>query len=806
MNKFTDRVQRVIVLAKREAIRLGDDAVTDEHLLIGLLKEGGGVGVMALMDLGIDLNEVLKAIFESHRKTGGTMLLGEIPYNKEAKQVLAYAEEEAQRLGHGFVGTEHLLIGILMYSNGIANQILFSFGLDVDRVRDEILTILSGEGEVKPKSTKSKTPSLDHFSRDITLLAREGKLDPIIGRQKEIERVTQILCRRKKNNPALIGEPGVGKTAIVEGLAQHIVAGKAPGLLHDSRLLALDLAAVVAGTKYRGQFEERLKTILQETRKSPNIILFIDELHTLVGAGAAEGAIDASNMLKPALARGEIHCIGATTLNEYRKYIEKDGALERRFQCVHVDPPNVQETIKILRGLKSKYQAHHGVVYDDNALVAAATLSDRYISDKYLPDKAIDIIDETGSRVKLRKFPKRSPQLKKLEEQLSTLKKVKEDAVKHQSFEEAARLRDQQRQVEQKINSFLEDKKLGRVHEEDVRDVISLWTGIPLVKLKQKEQERLLNIEKALRAKVVGQEEAIKALARAIRRSRTGLKDLRRPIGSFIFLGPTGVGKTYLARKLAEFLFDSETALIRFDMSEYMEKFNVSRLIGAPPGYVGYEEGGQLTESVRRRPYSVILFDEIEKAHPDVFNILLQILDDGFVADSFGRRVNFRNAVLIMTSNIGTRELKRAKIGFETKEEVIDYEAMKKRLMEEVKKVFRPEFLNRIDEVLVFKALGRGEMWKIVELLFSELQERIKEKGITLILDDSAKELLIEEGFDPNFGARPLKRAIERIIEDPLSERLLQIGFKKGTRLKVVREKGKVSFVVEPARKVLVRK
>ncbi|MCK4352594.1 ATP-dependent Clp protease ATP-binding subunit [candidate division WOR-3 bacterium] len=806
MNQFTERVHRVFAIAKREAIRLGNDSVGSEHLLIGIIKEGGGVGKMILMNLDIETNELLKVIYESCRKSGGTGLLGEIPLNNETKKILSYAEEEAQQLNHGYIGTEHILLGILRAEASLASQILFSFGLEIDKVRDEILAILSGGEKPKLKSHKSKTPTLDHFSRDITRMASEGKLDPIIGRKKEIGRIIQTLCRRKKNNPVLIGEPGVGKTAIVEGLAQCVMNREVPDLLKESRILALDLAALVAGTKYRGQFEERLKTVIREITRVPNIILFIDELHTLVGAGAAEGAIDASNMLKPALARGEIHCIGATTLNEYRKYIEKDGSLERRFQSIHIDPPSVKETIQILRGLKSKYEAHHSVLYEDTALIASATLSDRYISDKYLPDKAIDIIDEAGSRVKLKKLPKAPPQLNILEEKLIHIKDLKKDAVNNQKFEEAARLKDEQHYLELQIQSFKKEKKIGRVREDDIRQVISLWTGIPLLKLKQEEQEKLLKTEATLKGKVVGQDEAIHALARAIRRSRTGLKDLRRPIGSFIFLGPTGVGKTYLAKKLAEFLFDSENALIRFDMSEYMEKFNTSRLIGAPPGYVGYEEGGQLTERIRRKPYSVVLFDEIEKAHPDVFNLLLQILDEGILTDSLGRKVNFKNTVLIMTSNIGTKGLKGAKIGFESKEEIADYSSMKKRLMEEVKKVFRPEFLNRIDEVLVFRALGKPEMKKIVELLLSELQERIRERGINLSVDENAKELLIEEGFDPNFGARPLKRAMEKLIEDPLSDKILEIGFKKGTRLRAIREKDNIDFIIESFHGVLVKK
>jgi len=584
-------------------------------------------------------------------------------------------------------------------------------------------------------------------------------------------------------------------------LAQRIVAGDVPPLLQNAQIFALDLALLIAGTKYRGQFEERLKGILKELQEAPNIILFIDELHTLVGAGAAEGAVDASNMLKPALARGEVHCIGATTANEYRKYIEKDGALERRFQPIYVMPPTVRETIEILRGLRPRYEAHHGVRYDDKALIAAATLSDKYITSKFLPDKAIDIIDEAGSRVKLMAPIKGKDKLKTLHKELKKLETLKKEAVSHQKFEEAARIRDKQREVEEMIESFKEKSTIRRVTEARIREVISLWTGIPLFKLKQEDQIKLLKMEETLKKKVVGQDEAIRVLAKAVRRSRAGVKDVKRPIGSFIFLGPTGVGKTYLAKKLAEFLFDSENALIRIDMSEYMEKFNVSRLIGAPPGYVGYEEGGQLTEHVRRRPYSVVLFDEIEKAHYEVFNILLQILDEGRITDSFGRQVDFRNTILIMTSNIGTKELKKTKIGFQGKERILDYEESKEVLLEEVKKVFRPEFLNRVDDIVVFRALGKKEMEKIVEILFEELRERIKEKGIDIILDASAKELLIEEGFDPNYGARPLKRAMERIIEDPLSEKILELEIKKGVALRIVRGKKGIDFVVEKKRK-----
>lgn len=783
--KFTNRVIRVLSLAKREAFSLGYDSVGGEHILLALIKEGSGVAVTVLVNLRIDLEEIINAILEGYEIGGKTTLLhNDIPFNKDANKVLRLAEEESKRMGHSYIGTEHLLMGLILNEEGIASQILVSFGIDADIVRNEILSVLGTPGAIGEKKTKKhKTPALDYFTRDITKLARRGELDPIIGRNNEIERVIQIICRRKKNNPVLIGEAGVGKTAIVEGIAERIVSKRVPSVLQDMRVLALDLALVVAGTKYRGQFEERLKAILREIKTVEKIVLFIDELHTIVGAGAAEGAIDAGNMLKPALARGEIRCIGATTLNEYRRYIEKDGALERRFQPIMVSPPSVEETIEILRGLKKRYEDYHNVIYTDEALCAAASLSDRYISDRFLPDKAIDVIDEAGSRAKLTGSSKPRESLG-LKRKIESLKIEKEKYIKEQNFEKAARIRDEERRLRDRIKSPKKGKR-KRVREEDIRRVISLWTSVPLVKLKQSEQEKLIKMEEELGKVVIGQEEAIASVSKAIRRARAGLKDPRRPIGSFIFLGPTGVGKTYLARKLAEFLFDNENALIRLDMSEYMEKFSVSRLIGAPPGYVGYEEGGQLTERVRRNPYSVVLFDEIEKAHPEVFNILLQILEDGRLTDSVGRHIDFKNTVIIMTSNIGTREVKKG-IGFGASEIEADHRSQKLFFLSGVKKVFSPEFLNRVDEIIVFRSLGRENMGKIVDILFEEVRNRVREKGIELKLTREAKALLIEKGFDPEFGARPLKRTIEQLLEDPLSSEVLKKDL-KGKKLRIER-------------------
>ncbi|PIP14180.1 MAG: ATP-dependent Clp protease ATP-binding subunit ClpC [bacterium (Candidatus Stahlbacteria) CG23_combo_of_CG06-09_8_20_14_all_40_9] len=769
--KYTPRVVKVLSIARNEAIRRGDDSIDSEHILLGIIKEGEGVAANVFARLGVSIDDIIDEIDAGHNYPDNSTFISISPVlSEDARTVLKQAEIEASELGHDYIGTEHLLLAILSIPSLGAFQILSSFSIDKNTAKDTILDLLGTPKDKKKKS--SKTPALDFFTRDITKLAREEMLDPIIGRNEEIERVIQIVCRRKKNNPVLIGEPGVGKTAIVEGIAERIAQGNVPAVLLNKRLLTLDLSLVVAGTKYRGQFEERLKAILQEIKTRKNIILFIDEVHTLVGAGAAEGAIDASNMLKPALAAGEIQCIGATTLSEYRKYIERDGALERRFQPVMVNPPDKESTLKILKGLKRKYEEYHNVIYTDEALKEAVELSDRYITDRFLPDKAIDVIDEAGSRVKLKGT--HSKETANLRKHVEDLLKRKEEEVMRQNFELAAKLRDKQKKLEKGLQLLMEGKQLktAKVVVEDIRKVVSLWTSIPLTRIEIKEQERLLKMESELSKKVVGQDEAIKVIAMAIKRARAGLKDPRRPIGSFIFLGPTGVGKTYLAEKLAEFLFDSESALIKLDMSEYIERFNLSKLIGAPPGYIGYDEGGQLTERMRRRPYSVILFDEIEKAHPDIFNILLQILENGVLTDSFGRHIDFKNTCIILTSNIGTKEIGK-EIGFGAGEKVEDRKIF---LMSEVKKVFNPEFLNRIDEIVVFNALGKKEMGKIVDILVKEVIDRVKAKGFTVEISSEAKELLIEKGFDPEYGARPLKRSIQRLLEDPLSDKLLVAG------------------------------
>ena len=802
-NRFTERARKVIVLAKEEARRFNHDYIGTEHLLLGLIREGEGVAAAVLQKMGLSLESIRLEIEKLVQPGPSTQILGDIPFTPRSKKSLELAAEEARALGHNYIGTEHLLLGLIREGEGVASQVLLNAGLDLNRVRSEIMEILGsvtpGFGTQGP-STKSKTPALDAFGRDLTALARENKLDPVINRAKEIERVIQILSRRTKNNPVLLGEAGVGKTAIVEGLAQQIVAGNVPEVLRDKRIIIMDLALMIAGTKYRGQFEERIKAVMDEIKRSKDVVIFIDELHTLVGAGAAEGAIDASNILKPSLSRGEIQCIGATTMDEYRKHIEKDAALERRFQTIMVEPPSVDETVEILKGLRDKYEAHHRVEFTDESLEAAAKLSDRYISGRFLPDKAIDIIDETGSRARLAVLTV-PEEIKELEKKVEDLKKEKEAFIKSQDFEKAAGLRDKERQARTELDNKKKewiherDKNCPSIKEDDIAFIVSHWTGIPIVKLEQKDSEKLLKIEDEIRKRVVGQDEALSVIAHAVRRSRAGIKDPKRPIGSFIFLGPTGVGKTLLARALTEFMFGDENALIQLDMSEYMEKFNVSRLVGAPPGYVGYEEGGQLTEKIRRRPYAVILLDEIEKAHPDVFNILLQVLEEGRLTDSFGRKVDFRNTILIMTSNVGADILrKQGSLGFKSRNEEVTYQEMKQKLLEEVKKTFKPEFLNRVDDIVVFKSLGKESLFNIVEIEISYVADRLKEQKITFELDKAAKELLIEKGFDPVFGARPLKRTIQRYLEDPLAQDLISNKFKEGTHIKITRKRDELEF------------
>ncbi|CAI6220640.1 ATP-dependent Clp protease ATP-binding subunit [Bacillus subtilis] len=804
--RFTERAQKVLALAQEEALRLGHNNIGTEHILLGLVREGEGIAAKALQALGLGSDKIQKEV-ESLIGRGQEMSQT-IHYTPRAKKVIELSMDEARKLGHSYVGTEHILLGLIREGEGVAARVLNNLGVSLNKARQQVLQLLgSNETGSSAAGTNSNanTPTLDSLARDLTAIAKEDSLDPVIGRSKEIQRVIEVLSRRTKNNPVLIGEPGVGKTAIAEGLAQQIINNEVPEILRDKRVMTLDMGTVVAGTKYRGEFEDRLKKVMDEIRQAGNIILFIDELHTLIGAGGAEGAIDASNILKPSLARGELQCIGATTLDEYRKYIEKDAALERRFQPIQVDQPSVDESIQILQGLRDRYEAHHRVSITDDAIEAAVKLSDRYISDRFLPDKAIDLIDEAGSKVRLRSFTT-PPNLKELEQKLDEVRKEKDAAVQSQEFEKAASLRD----TEQRLREQVEDtkkswkEKQGQENSEvtvdDIAMVVSSWTGVPVSKIAQTETDKLLNMENILHSRVIGQDEAVVAVAKAVRRARAGLKDPKRPIGSFIFLGPTGVGKTELARALAESIFGDEESMIRIDMSEYMEKHSTSRLVGSPPGYVGYDEGGQLTEKVRRKPYSVVLLDEIEKAHPDVFNILLQVLEDGRLTDSKGRTVDFRNTILIMTSNVGASELKRNKyVGFNVQDETQNHKDMKDKVMGELKRAFRPEFINRIDEIIVFHSLEKKHLTEIVSLMSDQLTKRLKEQDLSIELTDAAKAKVAEEGVDLEYGARPLRRAIQKHVEDRLSEELLRGNIRKGQHIVLDVEDGE--FVVKTTAK-----
>ncbi|MFA1821628.1 ATP-dependent protease ATP-binding subunit ClpC [Virgibacillus oceani] len=804
--RFTERAQKVLALSQEEAVRLGHNNIGTEHILLGLVREGDGIAAKALQSLGLEVAKIQEEV-EGLIGTGKQPMQS-IHYTPRAKKVVELSQDEARKLGHSYVGTEHILLGLIREGEGVAARVLNNLGVSLNKARQQVLQLLgSNESQAgrqgRNQQTSANTPTLDSLARDLTESAKEGNVDPVIGRSKEIERVIQVLSRRTKNNPVLIGEPGVGKTAVAEGLAQQIINNEIPETLRDKRVMTLDMGTVVAGTKYRGEFEDRLKKVMEEIRQANNIILFIDELHTLIGAGGAEGAIDASNILKPSLARGELQCIGATTLDEYRKYIEKDAALERRFQPIQVDEPTLEETVQILGGLRDRYEAHHRVTITDEAIDAAAHLSDRYITDRFLPDKAIDLIDEAGSKVRLSSYTV-PPDLKELEQKLEEVRKEKDAAVQSQEFEKAASLRDSEQRLREELDETKNEwkEKQGQtdseVTVEDIAAVVSIWTGVPVSKLTKDESDRLLNMEGILHDRVIGQQEAVNAVAKAIRRARAGLKDPKRPIGSFIFLGPTGVGKTELARALAEAMFEDEEAMIRIDMSEYMEKHATSRLVGSPPGYVGYEEGGQLTEKVRTKPYSVVLLDEVEKAHPEVFNILLQVLEDGRLTDSKGRVVDFRNTVLIMTSNVGASELKRNKyVGFNLGDEGQEHEDMKNKVLDELKKAFRPEFLNRIDETIVFHSLEKKHMKDIVTLMVKQLQNRLKEQEIEFTLTDKALEKIANEGFEPEYGARPLRRSIQKNIEDLLSEELLKENISKGEKVKIgLNNKGE--FIVLP--------
>jgi ATP-dependent Clp protease ATP-binding subunit ClpC len=816
MSNFTPRAQQVLALARKEADRFNHNYLGTEHILLGLIKLGQGVAVNVLQKMGLDL-ETVRMEVEKQTGTGPDQkMVGNIPYTPRVKKVLALASKEAKNLNHTYVGTEHILLGLLREGDGIAAKVLRNLDVDIEQTRQEILKELDPNfaaeessipqtGEKTPaggaeKKGEVKTPALKAFGRDLTEIARKGDMDPVIGRKNEIERVIQILCRRTKNNPVLLGEAGVGKTAIVEGLAQEIVAGNVPEILLNKRVITLDLALMVAGTKYRGQFEERIKAVMDEIRRAKNIILFIDELHTIVGAGSAEGTMDASNIIKPALSRGEMQCVGATTLNEYRKYIEKDAALERRFQSVKVDAPSVEDAIAILKGLRHKYEEHHHAEFTDAAVEASVKFSDRYITDRFLPDKAIDVLDEAGSRARIGTMT-RPPEFKMIEAEIEEIKGKKERAIKNQDFEGAAQMRDKEKQAKEKLETVLREWRAKReekhivVDEEDILHVVAKWTGVPLKRMGQDEMARLLAVENEMEKVVIGQREAVSAICKALRRSRADLKDPKRPIGTFLLLGPTGVGKTLLARTLAENMFGDAKSLIHLDMSEYMEKFNVSRLIGSPPGYVGYEEGGQLTEKVRRNPYSVVLFDEIEKAHPDTWNILLQILEDGKLTDNMGRVVNFRNTIILMTSNVGSDVIKRqSTLGFSPITDTHTYEKMRERTLDEAKKTFRPEFMNRLDDVIVFRSFTKPDLIQILSLEVEKVLERLRHKSLHLALDEKAKEFLVEKGYDPEFGARPMRRAVERFLEDPLAEEILKGILHEGEPIQVTREGDKLVF------------
>jgi ATP-dependent Clp protease ATP-binding subunit ClpC len=799
--RFTDRARKVMQLANQEAQRFNHEYIGTEHILLGLVKEGSGVAANVLKNLEVDLRKIRLEVEKLVQSGPEMVTVGKLPQTPRAKKVIEYSMEEARNLNHSYVGTEHILLGLLREQEGVAAQVLMNLGLKLEDVREEVLNLLGhglegsevsgrqerpGDGESTSssgKSGKSKTPALDSFGRDLTELAKKKELDPVIGREREIERAIQILCRRTKNNPVLLGEAGVGKTAIVEGFAQRVIEGEVPEILAEKRIVVLDLAMMVAGTKYRGQFEERIKAVMTEVRRVKNTILFIDELHTLVGAGGAEGAIDAANVLKPALARGEIQCIGATTLDEYRKYIEKDNALARRFQEIIVEPTGKDETIEILKGLRGRYEEHHRVQFTDDAVVAAVEMSERYITARCLPDKAIDVIDEAGARVRLRTMT-RPPDLKEIDDEVEKLNKEKEDAVANQDFEKAANLRDQAEKLKKKKDQITQewrDKSQqtdGVVDEEIIAEVVSKMTGIPLTRLSTEDSLRLMKMEEELHKRVVSQDAAVTAVSKAVRRSRSGLKDPKRPTGSFVFAGPTGVGKTLLAKALAEYMFGDSDALVHIDMSEYMEKHNVSRLIGAPPGFVGYEEGGQLTEKIRRRPYAVVLFDEIEKAHPDVFNMLLQVMEEGRLTDSFGRNVDFRNTILIMTTNAGAEAIKNeSAFGFQKPDGDASYESMKTRVMEQIERVFRPEFLNRLDDTIIFRHLTKEDLKSVIDYELAKVRERLLERGLAIELTDEAKEFLVRKGSNLDYGARPLRRALEQRIEDPLSEELLRGAF-----------------------------